>query len=668
MPDSHENRNRMYTVVGIALALFLGALDQTIVSTALPRIVADLGGLDRYSWVASVYLLVSTLLVPLIGKLSDIMSRKTLELISLSVFLAGSALCGLAGEWGPLPLLGDGMSQLVIFRGLQGAGGAGLFALAFIVISDLYAARDRGKVGGVFGAVFGLSSVLGPLIGGFLTDNAGAWISGIEGWRWVFYVNLPLGAVALWFIGSRMPRLKPADAGHSFNPVSAGLFVVSFFALVLALQLDKRQHPWTSPEVLALLIGGLMLLGVWIAHSLRSKNPVLDLKLFRDPVFATSVAASFFFGATFLATLIFLPLYMVNVQGVSATGAGASVIPLTLGVVLGAGIGGWLSSRLGRYKVILIVGAAVILCGELLMTLFAAGTPLALILSAMIVTGVGFGPAQSLYALAIQNKVVPRELGQATSFSQFARQIGSTTGAAVAGALFGAAILSAMGGTGHELSQGELRQGLQEVRSAIAKKFDQITARLDTLLEARGADAQTAFEQFQADPDMPSEVKDRLKNGTPAMTIGPAMDALWVQLQTIVRRGDQKALAALFASKTADVLPDESRKAIAAVVAQPPKDRLAALPDLQRHMETGTNDAIDGVTLMVQARVRAEMVKAEDVAADAAVAKISSAFARALAPVWWLNVILAALLLAATTLIPSIPLKERAAPPPPPET
>src|SRR5688572_8026463 len=192
MTSSSEDRNRAYTVAGVAVALFLGALDQTIVSTALPRIVAELGGLERYTWVSTVYLLVSTLLVPLVGKLSDIVSRKALELWSISIFLLGSVLCGLAGEWGTLPLLGDGMTQLIVFRGVQGAGGAGLFALSFIIVSDLYPPRERGKVGGVFGAVFGLSSVLGPLVGGFLTDNAGSWIEGIEGWRWVFYVNIPL--------------------------------------------------------------------------------------------------------------------------------------------------------------------------------------------------------------------------------------------------------------------------------------------------------------------------------------------------------------------------------------------------------------------------------------------------------------------------------------------
>ena len=315
LPDT---KNRTPVVIGIALAMFLGALDQTIVSTALPRIVTQLGGLERYTWVTTVYLLVSTLLVPVYGKLSDIMSRKTLELLSILVFLVGSVLCGTAQD----------MTQLIVYRGIQGLGGAGLFALAFIIISDLYPPRERGKIGGLFGAVFGLASVLGPLIGGFLTDNAGAWLPSVEGWRWVFYVNVPIGALALWLLAVRMPRLRP-EGDHRLDLLSAGLMILAFFPLILALQLDKSQHPWTSPEVVALVVGGLVVLLAWIGHSLRfSRHPILDLRLFKNRVFSTGVASAFFFGSSFLSILIFLPLYMVNVQGVSAIEAGASIIPL----------------------------------------------------------------------------------------------------------------------------------------------------------------------------------------------------------------------------------------------------------------------------------------------------------------------------------------------------
>ncbi len=301
-----ENRTRVYTVIGVALAMFLGALDQTIVSTALPRIVEHLSGLDRYTWVTTIYLLISTILVPIYGKLSDLINRKTLQLGSVSIFLLGSFLCGLSGEFGSLPLLGDGMSQLIVFRGIQALGGAGIFALAFIIVADLYPPRERGKVAGVFGSVFGLSSVVGPLVGGFLTDNAGAWIPGIDGWRWIFYVNLPLGALALGFIAARMPKLAPRDDSRKLNVVSALLMLLSFSAIILALQLDKSLHPWSSPTTLALLLGGLALLALWVGHTSYAKHPILDLKLFANKVFLTSNLAAFFFGAGFIAVIIFL--------------------------------------------------------------------------------------------------------------------------------------------------------------------------------------------------------------------------------------------------------------------------------------------------------------------------------------------------------------------------
>jgi len=676
MTALHDHKNRTYTVVGIALAMFLGALDQTIVSTALPRIVSELGGLERYTWVTTVYLLISTLLVPLYGKLSDIMNRKTLELWSVAVFLVGSALCGTAGDWDALAFLGDGMTQLIIFRGIQGLGGAGLFALAFIIISDLYPPRDRGKIGGVFGAVFGLSSVLGPLIGGFLTDNAGAWLPPVEGWRWVFYVNLPIGAVALWFITTRMPRLHAHDKSHQLDFVSAGLMMAAFFPLILGLQLDKTQHAWTSPEVLGLLIGGLVVLGLWVGHSLYgSKHPILDLRLFKNPVFTTGVIASFFFGSAFLSILIFLPLYMVNVQGVSATAAGASVIPLTLGIVLGAGMGGPIATKLGKYKALLVVGSLVALLGGLLMTFFAADTSYWLIFVAMVVTGIGFGPAQSLYSVAIQNAVPVRELGQATSFSQFSRQIGSTVGAAVAGALFSAAIATAFAAemgtnvSGHQISSGELRQGPQEIRKEIASGFDKTISQVEALFDLRGDEARAGLQALLNDKNTPEALKEKLKNGTPALQIEGAFLKLENDLEAIVRAGDKKALAALFASDEGRPLPEASRTGIEAIVNQAPAARIAAIPKLREQMNSGMDKAIEGTNLIATARVKAELEKARDQVADDTVGKISRAFARAIQPIWWFNAILLVLLVVSTAVIPSRTLrgKGEAGPPAPQE-
>jgi len=517
MNDKTESRQRVYTVLGLAMAMFLGALDQTIVATAMPRIVAELHGLERFTWVTTAYLLVSTLLIPVYGKLSDIMSRRVLEILSVVLFLFGSALCGLAGEWGTLPFLGDGMNQLILFRAVQGLGSAGVFALAFIIVSDLYPPRDRGKISGVFGAVFGLSSILGPLVGGFLTDNAGAWLPPIEGWRWVFYVNLPLGAIALWFLATKMPHYHPKDAGHQFNPLSAGLMVATFAPLILALQLDKTQHPWTSLYVLGLLGASLGFGALWIVHSLRTKHPILDLRLFGNKVFAWSSVASFFFGGGFMAIIIFLPIYMVFAQGISATGAGISIIPLSMGVVLGAGITGPLITKTGRYKRFMVFGAALSILTFTLMAGLRVDTPYWQVVVYMFLVGLGFGPAQSIFALASQNAVEPERVGQATSAIQFNRQMGSVVLAAILGVVFNNALVEALprhgidpaksGGGGVARSLGD---GPEEIRAAIVGGFDATITRIDQVFALRGEAAKAAIAGLLADPNLPAEYKARL--------------------------------------------------------------------------------------------------------------------------------------------------------------
>jgi len=237
-----SRRDKTLTLAGIVMALFLGALDQTIVATALPSIVDDLGGVSRYAWVATAYVLASTVLVPVYGKVADMLSRRRIELFAVVTFLIGSFLCGAAGQFGTLPLLGDGMTQLIVFRALQGIGGAGLFAMAFIVIADLYPPRERGKYQGFIGAAFAIASVLGPWLGGLLTDHAGGIVPGVAGWRWVFYVNLPVGAVALWFIVTRMPPLVPRSTGQRLDLVSVALRMLT---LVLSCSVYSSTEPST---------------------------------------------------------------------------------------------------------------------------------------------------------------------------------------------------------------------------------------------------------------------------------------------------------------------------------------------------------------------------------------------------------------------------------------
>jgi MFS family permease len=362
------DRDRMVTYVAILIALFLAALDQTIVATALPQMVEDLQGIDRYAWVATAYLLASTGVALIYGKLADTYSRKHITLGAIWLFLIGSVLCGLSGELGDLPLLGDGMTQLVIFRGIQGAGGGGLFAMTFIVIADLFTPAERGKYQGYVGAVFGIASVLGPLIGGLLTDNAGGILPGVEGWRWVFYVNIPVGALALWFIVRRMPLLEPPGERALPDLLGGALLLGGLVPLVLSLQLDKRVYPWMSPVTLGLFLGGAAMLTAFVQRSRAVPSPILDMRLFADPVFRAANAATFFFGASFMSVTIFLPLFLVNVLGVSATRAGAALIPFSMGIVFSATLAGQIVHRVG-YRRQIFVGALLFLAAVVLLAL-----------------------------------------------------------------------------------------------------------------------------------------------------------------------------------------------------------------------------------------------------------------------------------------------------------
>jgi EmrB/QacA subfamily drug resistance transporter len=423
----------MLTFAGILLAMFLGSLDQTIVSTALPRIVADLHGLDRFTWVATAYLVASTALVPIYGKLSDMYSRRAIEVTAVSVFLVGSMLCGLAGEFGTLPLLGDGMNQLVIFRAIQGFGGAGLFAMAFIIIADLFAPAERGRYQGFTGAVFGTSSVLGPLLGGFLTDRGSNLIPGVAGWRLVFYVNLPLGLIALWFIITQMPPLRPRTAPKPFDFISALLLICGLVPLVVALQLNKAVYAWTAPLTLGLLGGAVVALGLFVVRSLRHENPILNFSLFKNPVFRAANGALFLMGGAFLGVIIFEPLFMVNVLGESATRAGISLIPMSLGVVTGSMLAGQMVSRFGHYKRWMLSGLLLLLVGLALLATMPPTVQYYQVLIYLAICGLGLGPTMPLYTLAVQNATAPDLMGQATSASQFFRQIGGAIAASALG-------------------------------------------------------------------------------------------------------------------------------------------------------------------------------------------------------------------------------------------
>ena len=418
-------REQRLSFIGISLALFLAALDQTIVTTALPRITQELGGLNYYAWVVTAYLLSSVLGLPLFGRLIELFPPKWVLLGAVSVFLAGSVLSGLA----------PGIEALIAFRFLQGLGGGGILALTVTLIALLFPSRERGKRQGMMGAVFGISSVAGPWLGGLLTD--------LLSWRWIFYINVPVGVIAVVFIVGFMPRLRPEQRGR-FDLLGVIMLALWVVPLVVALSLGGSTYPWLSVQVLGLAACAMAGLLIFLWWQQRSAEPLIQLSLFRIKVFRWAVVGSFFFGGAFLGSVVFLPLYLVHVKGFSATNTGLSITPLVMGVVVGSVLGGQIASRTGRYKLPLIASLCV---GIVAFAAFAANlrveTPLWQVIPLMVVIGMCLGPSLPLYTLAVQNAVPRNRLGTATSTLQFMRQVGSTASVALMGTVLAATITAA---------------------------------------------------------------------------------------------------------------------------------------------------------------------------------------------------------------------------------
>jgi len=413
-------------LLGVILALLLGALDQTIVSTAGPAIQSDLNiSNSLYTWLTIGYLVSSTVVVPIYGRLGDLYGRKIIILFGMSLFIVASLLC--AVSWDAL--------SLILFRSLQGLGGGALFTTAFAIVADLYPPAERGRINGALGGVFGLSSVLGPLVGGFITDSFS--------WHWIFLVNLPLGLVAIAFI-FRMPNLRSGNAGGKIDFAGAFWLVVAVIPLLLALSLGKSNpqpgetaYSWTSPQILggfALFVVGLV---AFIFTELRSSDPLVDLKFFKNRTFALGNLAIFFLGAGFLSAIIFLPLFMVNVVGLSATRSGLTTTPLTFGLIASAITSGILTQRFGRYKPVMLGSLVILMLGFAVMgfTLTPQSTQLEVTLK-MILLGLGLGAVVSLYSLAVQNALPPENTGIATSSTSFFQQMGGTVGLAILGTVF----------------------------------------------------------------------------------------------------------------------------------------------------------------------------------------------------------------------------------------
>jgi len=420
-------RAKLEILGAVLLALFLGALDQTIVGTALPRIVTDLGGNEYYTWVVTIYLLTSTITVPFYGKLSDLYGRKPMMMFGVIVFLIGSALSGLS----------QNMAMLILFRGIQGIGAGALFPIALSVIGDLYTPAERGRYQGLFGAVFGISFIIGPALGGLLTD--------FVSWHWIFYVNIPIGIVSLIVLARLLPTIKREGATRNFDLTGAAVFIVAISALLVGLT-NKQTGEWTDAAVGGLILASALLGALFVAIEARAREPIIPLGMFRNRTYTASIVSTFLVSFGFFGAIIFLPRWFQFVNGSSATESGYQIFPLLIGLIGSSIISGILVSRTGRYKAIILTGLVLMTVGIALMTQLKADTDITTLWAWMFVTGAGIGPTLSVYTIVVQNAVPFKQLGVATSNLTFFRQIGGSVGLAVTGTIFGTRLIEELPG------------------------------------------------------------------------------------------------------------------------------------------------------------------------------------------------------------------------------
>jgi EmrB/QacA subfamily drug resistance transporter len=414
----------MFILLGVVLAMLLAALDQTIVSTALPRIVTDLNGLSHMSWVFTAYMLASTVTVPIYGKLSDIFGRRFFFLGAIAIFLVGSILSGLS----------QNMTQLILFRGLQGIGGGGMMVNAIAIIGDIFTPRERGRYQGALGGIFGLASIIGPFLGGWITDN--------YSWHWIFYINIPLGLVAIAVLASFMPKIVHDIKDRSIDYLGAGLLVLCLVPLLLGLVWGGSQYAWGSVEIIGLLTVAAIALVLFLLVERRAHDPIVSLDFFKHRVFTFSVIATLLSAVGMFGAIMYIPLFAQGVTGVSATNSGAILIPMMLSLIVASAIGGQIISRTGNYKVLGVVGMAVALVGVYLFANIGTDTTSGSLTLRMIVLGLGLGATMPIFILAIQNAFDRAQMGAVTAGAQLFRSLGGTVGTAIFGGVMNSQLAS----------------------------------------------------------------------------------------------------------------------------------------------------------------------------------------------------------------------------------
>ncbi len=410
-------RGRLFSIlIGVILGMLLAALDQTIVGTALPHIVASLGGLDHYAWVVTAYLLASTVSIPIWGKLSDIYGRRTFFILGMIIFLVGSALAGTS----------QNMTQLIIYRGIQGLGAGAMMPIAMAIIGDLFPPAERGKWQGLIVAVFGLASIVGPTLGGWITDN---W-----GWRWVFYVNMPVGVIAILTAGFVMPKLV-IHRQHIIDYLGVVTLVAGTVPLLLAFSWAGTQYAWGSWQIISLFSFSVVMLITFFLVEMRATEPIISPQLFKNSIFTVSTIAMFLVSAGLFGAILYLPLFVQGVLGNTATDSGLVLTPLMLGFMFSSIVGGQLLSRTGRYKILAMIGFTIAAIGMFMLSRMTPNTSQVEVVRNMLVTGLGIGVMMSLFTIVVQNAFPYRQLGEVTASLTFFRSIGSTMGVAVMGTI-----------------------------------------------------------------------------------------------------------------------------------------------------------------------------------------------------------------------------------------
>lgn len=675
-PPALTRQQQVLTLAGTLIALFLAALDQTVVATAGPDIQKSLHlAPGLYTWITTAYFVSSTVLVPVYGRLSDVYGRKVVLVVGVVVFVAASVLCGVSQTaW-----------QLIAFRALQGVGSASLFTSAFAVVADLFPPSERGRYTGLFGAVFGVSSLVGPLLGGFITDHFG--------WHWVFFINLPIGAIALTFIVLRMPALAPPEGPKgTVDVMGAVLLATGVVPLLIGASLGRvvlREgdvgYLWTSPPMFAMgLVSVLGLVG-FVTWELRVSQPLVDLRLFRIPTVRWGVGTMFVMGAAFLTPMVFLPLFMVNVVGVTNTASGLTISPLVMGIVAGNVVSGQLASRFGRYKPFMLVALVVLTIGFLVMGLtLRPDSTQGEVTAKMVLLGLGLGPAIPLYTLAVQNAVGPLQMGVATSMTTFFRSLGSTIGVAVVGSLFAstlaadmeAGLAKATDGLPRELVAGAMARqqaapseggegggGMRfDVEAAKQRASDGLEGARRLALKALDGDALAAAAVLSS-PLSDESLKASVKEGGPKAQVQQRFDGLWRRVQEAA--DSPQTWAALLESREVPVVVKVAAMAVPAEALNDGPGPAAALVPVKAALDAEA--ARLGDLALEQARTKLEVRLATErpkvlAALDAVGLAVRQAFTDAISLVYRLMAALAVLAFLMTLPLPQLPLKGRDAP------